>query len=121
MKIRIEPNSLLLRLRKSEVELFAKNEVFSELISFGNESLVYRLKMCLEDEISSFFSGNIITVNVPKEIAMNWANTDLISLENQVQNLHILIEKDFECTLNEDVESEKYQSDCLENPKSIVD
>lgn len=117
MKIRIEANSLRLRLRKSELDVFAQEEVISQLISFGQKSLVYRLKMYNEDEISAQYNDNIITVMLPKEIAKTWVTTDLVSLENKVSEPEILVEKDFKCTTEACIESQKDQSDFFENPK----
>lgn len=117
MKIRIEANTLRLRLKKSELALFAAEESVSQLISFGKKSLVYRLKMTNEEEVLAQFEENIISVLIPKELARNWIATDLVSIENKDSEPQILVEKDFKCTTDACIESQKDQSDFFENPK----
>lgn len=119
MKIRIEANTLRLRLKKSELEIFAEEESVSQLISFGEKSLVYRLKMTNDEEITAKFVNNIISVLIPKEQAKNWIETNLVALENKMSEPQILVEKDFKCTTDACIESDKDQSDFFENPKNV--
>lgn len=117
MKIRIESNTLRLRLRKSEIDVLEADHVVSDVISFGSKSLIYRLKINEVEQIESSFSDNIISVSLPKELALEWINSDLVSLQNDTVSPKILIEKDFQCTSKACIESENDQSDFFENPK----
>jgi len=119
MKIRIKGNSLRLRLSQSEIEKVKNEGIVSDSISFGESKLIYSLQSTDSEEIFASFNGEFINVSVPHDIANEWANTDLVSLENN-QNLNergelsILIEKDFQCLVprNED------ESDLFENPQA---
>jgi hypothetical protein len=109
MKLRIKGNSLRLRLLRGEVEQFSKTGRVVETIQFGtlpSECLCYVLEAAADErEINANFGDNRITVVIPEEIARNWIETELVTLqaEQLIENdsadniLKILIEKDFVC------------------------
>jgi len=106
MKLRLQFNSIRLRLKRSEVEQFVQTGRVEEKISFGDGAgniLHYVLETA--DGISSphaaFTAGGIL-VRVPLEIALPWATGNEISIESdqpagKQTRLRILIEKDFAC------------------------
>jgi hypothetical protein len=116
MKIRILGNSLRLRLKKSELAIFAENGKISDKIVFGDNELIYSLKVSQEKTIHSYFIDNEIVVSIPKEVAVNWIQSDLISLQNEIATPTLLIEKDFKCTSETCNESETEQEDSFPKP-----
>lgn len=116
MKIRILGNSLRFRLKKSELTIFAEERKFSDKIVFGENELIYSLKYSNEETIHCYFLDNEIVVSIPKNIATNWVNTDLVSLKNDISSPIILIEKDLKCTSYTCVETEDQQKDSFPNP-----
>ena len=117
MKLRIEGNSIRMRLRKSEIELFEKNKTVNDALNLGNSIFVYSIEMSKKNEITSQLSSQELKVFIPELLAEKWINSSLVSLENKFQDCNILIEKDFKCTSISCEESQKNQSDFFENPK----
>ena len=122
MKIRIQGNSLRLRLKKQEVLQFETRGLVEESIQFGTqalEKLTYRLLLSdSHAELSSDFQQNTINVFVPLSIGKQWANSDQVGMEavqiiDTKQGLRILIEKDFKCLTERPHEDE---SDAFPNP-----
>ena len=124
MKLRIQENSLRLRLSKSEVSLIGNGETVEETLDFGGEPaqrLIYALVPVENtEELTAAFDSGRITIFLPKSQANEWARTDQIGIKaaKSISNervLHILIEKDFTC-LNPrpDVEDR----DAFSNPSS---
>lgn len=106
MKLRLQSNSIRLRLKRGEVEQLAKTGCVEEKIIMGNE---------IEDifhyilESSSAVSAPLailqkkgILVQVPVETVARWATSDDVGIEAIVSvgnhgELQVLIEKDFAC------------------------
>lgn len=105
MKIRINGNSIRLRLTQTEIATFADSGCVSAMISFGHSTLQklnYTLKVGNVETLTAKYYSNEIEVIVPKDKARLWTNTDLVSLEEVVsisseETLRILVEKDFKC------------------------
>ena len=116
MKIRILGNSLRLRLKKSELAIFAEDGKISDKIVFGDNELIYSLKFSNKKAIHSCFIANEIVISIPKEVAVNWIESDLISLQNEIVTPTLLIEKDFKCTSDSCNEKESKQNDSFPNP-----
>ena len=106
MKLRLQFNSIRLRLKLSEVEQFARTGRVEERIISGSsddEGFYYVLEAT--DAVSSpqgTVTARGIVVQVPVGAAVRWASTDQIGIEGEqsVENhpsLRILIEKDFAC------------------------
>lgn len=115
MKIRVLGNSLRLRIKKSEIAIFAEDGKISDKIVFGENELIYSLKVSNEKTIHSYFLDNEIVVSIPKNVAVNWIESDLVSLENNITRPTLLIEKDFVCTSDTCNESEEQQKDSFPN------
>ena len=124
MKIRIQGNSIRLRLSQSEVKTFHETGAVQDQISFGvapDDVLTYALKRIDIPDISAFFAQNQITVQVPPEKAIAWATSEKqIGMEHLMRHssgengaLRILIEKDFKCLADRPEEDE---SDNFPNP-----
>ncbi|UXX77981.1 hypothetical protein N7E81_11480 [Reichenbachiella carrageenanivorans] len=114
MKIRINGNFVRLRLSQSEVTQFGETGQVGDAIQFGQRSLTYRLASNNDAEVSVNFDGENITVSVPKALADDWIQTELVGFENADQsNVRILVEKDFQCLHKRSGEDE---SDNFPNP-----
>ncbi len=120
MKIRILGNSIRLRLSQTEVKNLSEKNKVEEKTHFGSapdSMFIYSLEKKKTDKISASLSGNRIQVFIPEKIADDWADSNEVSLENNMpigedDALRILIEKDFKC-LTERAEDE---SDLFPNP-----
>jgi hypothetical protein len=96
MKLRIRGNSIRFRLTQSEVEKVKETGLVEEETDFPNgQNFVYLIKVA--DNFSTEFVGGKMSVLVPTEIANNWANSDQVGIYETINNLQIVIEKDFNC------------------------
>ncbi len=123
MKIRIQGNTIRLRLSQSEVTKFHETGSVSDGISFGSQSesrLTYSLERTEQPEMSATLEANRICVFVPAELGATWATSEQeIGIEHLQRtafsnnSLRILVEKDFKC-LAERPEAD--ESDNFPNP-----
>lgn len=99
MKLRLQGNSVRLRLTRSEVERLRETGLVEESVDFGaGEVLAYRLQSSLEQgPLGAAFGQGIMTVSVSKEAAQAWAGSDEVGLYAQSGALTISVEKDFRC------------------------
>jgi hypothetical protein len=105
VKLRLEENSLRLRLSEAEVQHFAATGRVAVVVSLGptgHESLTYALERAESEEFRVTSGAGALTVKVPATLARHWTSTDqnglqatLMVVENQP--LHILVEKDLGC------------------------
>ena len=118
MKIRIEDNSVRLRLRKSEVSKLAGEGSLSATTVFPEQLFEYGLLADpgISDMEASFAQGKI-TVRLPLPWIQSWPDSPEVGFETSFKvgadSLHILVEKDFVC-LDRDPETQKDQ---FANPK----
>lgn len=112
MKIRIKGNSLRYRLTRSDVAQLSAVGFLEDKVDFGNQSLLYALKLTDEGSLSATFVNNTITLNMPKNMVDEWKNTDKVGFEHTAGDLNLLVEKDFTCLENVDED----QSDNYPNP-----
>ena len=104
MKLRLQANSIRLRLKRGEVAQFVQEGWVEEKIVFGHDqALRYRLEISFDAKVlqATFRAGEIF-VEVPTEMASHWASSDEVGIEaiqpaGEQAGLHILIEKDFAC------------------------
>ena len=106
MKLRINGNSIRLRLSQIDVAQFRDTGSVESAIDFGGNGgrLIYRLS---SDESahspSAGFNGGEIVISLLRETAISWAQSDEVGIEADQQlgdgngALQILIEKDFAC------------------------
>ena len=99
MKLRLQGNSVRLRLTRSEVERLRETGLVEESVDFGGgDLLAYRLQSRLErGPVEAAFGQGIMTISVSKEAAQAWAGADDVGLYAQSGVLTISIEKDFRC------------------------
>jgi len=121
MKIRILGNSVRLRLSQTEiVQILEKGRVV-QTVKFGakaSQQLHYALEKVNVPSIQATFDANEICIQIPIEIANDWASSNDVSLENNIpidaqEQLRILVEKDFKCI---DTRKGEDESDLFPNP-----
>lgn len=103
MKLRIQGDSVRLRLSRSEVEVFAAVGRVADAVHFGSRhTLTYVLKIDLCDAMHADFGDGTLTVFVPQTWAQTWASSDRVGFEesqamDEGRTLRLLVEKDFDC------------------------
>jgi len=103
MKLRIDGNSIRLRLSRSEVALFAATGHIEDATEFGPLSkFSYSVTAVEESTLNSSYNASGIQVKVPRDLAQDWTRTDLVAIsgEQPIENdrtLQTLVEKDFQC------------------------
>lgn len=117
MKIRIKGNSIRLRLTRSEVESFSNLGIVAETTVFFNSTFHYVLRKADQNQMTSTFEYNCITVYMPTTWAQEWVETERVGYDSKMPlndglHLTILVEKDFVC-LDDTTED---QSDNYPNP-----
>ena len=123
MKIRIEENSLRLRLKQKEVEQLLTKGRVSNRTRFGlhpNSFLQFTLVKDISVTIvQAIFEANEVSVLVPEQQADKWAQSEEEGFDASMpltenESLYILVEKDFRC-LHKDSDT-KENADTFPNP-----
>lgn len=109
MKLRLEENSLRLRLSEDEVRHFAATGQVAYTIVFGpapGQTLRYSLERLPQGDLATAvqvrYEAGALSIEVPEGMARNWTDTENIGFKAQVlvaegQELRILVEKDLDC------------------------
>jgi hypothetical protein len=99
MKLRIQGDSLRLRLTRSEVAELHEGSAVEETAHFGGgPGLTYRILKCAGVAgIRSELADGTITVHIPASAVDAWATSDEVGIAARDGVLRILIEKDFRC------------------------
>ena len=99
MKLRLNGNSLRLRLTRPEVMGLCEAGTVEQSVDFGlGTVLIYRIQSRgVTDPIHAVFCNHSITVCVPPESVAIWAAADEVGLYGQQGALNIAVEKDFRC------------------------
>ncbi|AWW31418.1 hypothetical protein DN752_15530 [Echinicola strongylocentroti] len=126
MKLRINNNSIRLRLSQSEVQEVASGNSVTEHLYLGSSEMGMQYSLILDastDDVEAFFEDGHLKVILPEELALDWASTDEISIrhvqhQGKTHENILLIEKDFQCLHKRPDEDE---SDNFPNPKSPED
>jgi hypothetical protein len=108
MKLRIQGNSLRLRLTQKEVALVRNHGLVESHIEFTpGHSLAYLIEGSPNAEaMSATFDGHAIRVTIPMHEMTDWAESDQVGIEARSQSgVQLLLEKDFKC-LHRSVEQE---------------
>ena len=118
MKLRIEGNSIRLRVKKSDLNRLHTEGVVHEIVSFiKGFNFHYELKMDEKaSNIDAVFTHSTITISIPLSIANEWINSETVGLENTLENgLFILIEKDFPCKTRENENKDDTFQELMKN------
>jgi hypothetical protein len=111
MKLRIEDDTMRLRLSEGEVREFAQTGRVEAAVHFGpDQQLTYALERGSElpdtlpraEPVQVHYEPGAITVLVPFAVAKEWVQTDQNAFTHDVplaenQHLRILVEKDLRC------------------------
>jgi len=113
MKLRIEDDTLRLRLSGGEVQEFARTGQVTATVHFGvgpDQHLRYSLQRGSEpaeslpnvEPVQVHYALGALTVRVPFALAKTWVETDEIGFSHDLplpehQHLRILVEKDLDC------------------------
>lgn len=109
MKLRLEENSLRLRLSEAEVTQFAATGQVAYTLVFGpnpGQTLLYALERLPASAVASAvqvrYAAGLLAVEVPAALAQEWTDTEKNGFSAQIrvaedQELRILIEKDLDC------------------------
>ena len=103
MKLRIDDQSLRLRLSASDVAALEESGKVDLETAFSSEVvLTVRLKTTGADCIGASFGDGLITVELPETYVRGWGQSDRVGFE-EVQptgtgdTLRIVVEKDLDC------------------------
>jgi hypothetical protein len=104
LKLRIQDNSIRLRLTRSEVEAMQREGQVSAVTAFpGGARLEYALEASQEaDSAAARFLEGRLVVTLPGSTVQQWAASDEVSISGTEpldggEALRILVEKDFQC------------------------
>ncbi len=108
MKLRLEENSLRLRLSEAEVREFAATGRVAQTIAFGpgaGQTFTYALERLPEANpapaVQLRYETGALAIEVPASVARQWADTENIGFKGQIlvaegQELRIVVEKDLD-------------------------
>ena len=113
MKLRIEDDTLRLRLSQSELDEFAQKGRVEGAVHFGlapTQRLTYALErlsepaqtLSNEEPVQIHYEPGALTVLVPFALAKTWVETNETGFSHNLplaenQHLRILVEKDLDC------------------------
>lgn len=103
MKLRIQGDSIRLRLTQSEVAHFAADGYVEATTCFGpGRTLTYALQSADAEELGAAFGDDTLAVFVPRAWATSWAASEQVGFDGRQEvgegrSLALLVEKDFEC------------------------
>ena len=110
MKLRCTPNSIRLRVRKSDLDMLqSQGEILVPLNFPGGVQLHYALKTGQVKQPQAEYMDHQITITLPLESTKTWIESEQVGIEYyqdfaEGQSLHLLIEKDFPCRHTEEQE-----------------
>ena len=94
MKLKIDHNSLRLRLTADDLRELAAEGVIEETTSIGGARLTYALEPGTGPAVTAELVDTRINVVVPRELLERWAGSDQVTIQASQPPLRILIEKD---------------------------
>ena len=115
MKLRMHGNALRLRLNQSEVGQFSKTGWLEEAIEFAQgATLSYTLEsLASVPAPRAVFHKGALKIQIPASVANAWVTSDQVGIQAEQpigngKHLAILIEKDFQCSHNPDLDPDAY-------------
>jgi hypothetical protein len=100
MKLRIQGNSLRVRVTQKEVAQLRRSHHVEALIEFGpGNELTYSLDGSVwAGSATVIFDGHAIRITVPARVMTEWTETGRVGIEATSQSgVQLLIEKDYQC------------------------
>ena len=120
MKVRIQGNSIRLRLKQEEVACLAQQKSVEARMAFGpdadSQHLVYRIDVADVEAMGVAYQAHCVTVILPQSLGQGWDTSSEVGFEDEVRLenggiMHVLMEKDFKC-----LEVRADEGDCYPNP-----
>ena len=114
MKLRIQAGSIRLRLKQSDVKALVEGGEVVETCPTAPVALRYSL--CADPAVTTLVAhsdGLRLQVHVPAGWLAGWDTDERVGFESTGGGIHLLIEKDFKCSLPA---SPNDNEDCYENP-----
>jgi hypothetical protein len=110
MKMRLQGDSLRLRLGQSEIARLRDHGAVEESVSFGTgAALVYRIQSDRHTQtLQADFDGGVVTVHIAADRAQAWTSSDEVGVYAQNGGLSIAIEKDFRCLTRTEPEPDAF-------------
>lgn len=107
MELRINDNSVRLRLDRSDVDLLRESgEIASRTVFPGGRVLQYRVESSPASVgPTALFSDNVLTVRWPETEVLHWAGSTQLALQGEQtlvdgERLAVLVEKDFDGSMH---------------------
>jgi hypothetical protein len=99
MKLRIQGNSLRVRVTQKEVAQLRRSHHVEALFEFGpGNELTYSLDGSVwAGSATVIFDGHAIRITVPARVMTEWTETGRVGIEATSQSVKLLIEKDYQC------------------------
>ena len=98
MKLRINGNSVRMRLSPDEVEALVSQGKIQSTCAFPGTTLSYGLRVSKGTEIEAGYDEGTIQVMIPETQLKGWDKDNRVGFEHHTpEGLFILIEKDFQC------------------------
>ena len=99
MKLRIEGQTLRIRLSEEDIQTFRTKNLLKHCIGFGDDhQLCYSLVKEVRTGFDLKFRGSDLQVMVPVEQAILWLDSNQIGIEDDVEiddaTVRIIVEKD---------------------------
>jgi hypothetical protein len=115
MKLRLQGNSLRLRLNQAEVAQFSKTGYVEDTVEFGpGASFCYLLESCSKiTSPQAVYRNGELRIQISCAAAKEWVTTDRVGISGDQRlgggkTLAILIEKDFKCIHSDDADPHAY-------------
>lgn len=125
MKLRIQDNSIRLRLTRSEVDKLNTSGEVSSVAAFPAEQALRYAVRTADDRraVGARFDAHAIVVTIPAGRVRDWAESDEVTISGSEpldggDELAILVEKDFACLAPREGEDE---SDMFPHPRQGED
>lgn len=116
MKLRLKSDSIRLRLSQGEVSRLVSDGFVEESVRISVEGPTFAYAVEAKGETTAInvsLKRDRLTIFLPYPSVKRWATTDEIGIDENVDNLRILVEKDFACLKPRHGEDE---SDMFPNP-----
>lgn len=110
MKLRIQGDSVRLRLTQKEVEELDQSGAVWSSVVFGPEQVLrYGLATAEDSEgMSVQYNGGLLAVNLPSQLVRKWAQSNEVGMYQADGPVKVTIEKDFECLHRREKEAGLY-------------
>ena len=115
MKLRMQGNSLRLRLTQSEVGALRNKGEVLETVAFGSgAAFKYRLQTRAGGDVAQAdLTYGMISISVPTALVERWATSEEVGIYGDDGGLRISVEKDFRCLTRT---SEEQEADAYPHP-----